>query len=118
MKKIALLTAAAIAGLMLTACGAASSPLPQAADTPAAEAPADTPAAEPAAPAASTCDVVREAFLTGTVKKQTSALKKLKADKTADAIAREYAGYWLIRDAKSKSLRELDQTLIVSACSF
>lgn len=96
-----------VAAALLAACGGTA--LPQSTDAPAGEEPTST---------ASTCDVVREAFLTGTVADQTAALKKLKADKTADATAREYAGYWLGRDKDSKDLREMDQTLIVSACSL
>lgn len=109
MNKIALLVVTAVAGLALTACGAAS-PLPQSTDPVTVEG-NDT-------SGASTCDVVREAFLTGTVKEQTAALKKLKADKSADATAREYAGYWLGRDKGDPTLQEMDQTLIVSACSL
>lgn len=109
MNKIALLVVTAVTGFALTACGAAS-PLPQSSDPVAVES-NDT-------SSASTCDVVREAFLTGTVKEQAAALKKLKADKSADATAREYAGYWLGRDKGDPSLQEMDQTLIVSACSL
>lgn len=111
MNKIALLVITAVAGLALTACGAAS-PLPQSTDPVAVAVEGNDTSS------ASTCDVVREAFLTGTVKEQTAALKKLKADKSADATAREYAGYWLGRDKGDPTLQEMDQTLIVSACSL
>lgn len=64
-----------------------------------------------------TCDVAREMFLTGTKAEIHQALKDLKADTTADGSAREYAGYYLGRDANDKDLREMDQTLIVSICT-
>lgn len=101
---------AALATGLLAACGAATNPIPQ----------GSTAAGDTTAPAAavSACDQVREAFLTGTLASQTKALKALKADKTADGTAREYAGYWLVRDAKSKDLRSMDQTVIVSSCGL
>lgn len=64
-----------------------------------------------------TCDRAREAFLTGTTKEQTAALKALRADKSAPATAREYADYWLVRDKTDKTLRELDKGIIQSVCS-
>lgn len=74
-----------------------------------------------AAKTASTCDVVREAFLTGTPAELEASLKALIADKAADATAREYADYYLHRDAppasSSKSLREMDAGLIKMSCS-
>lgn len=100
-----------ISVVLTAACGTAS-PLPQ--DTTS----VSQPAVKAKKPKVSACNQVREAFLTGTVKTQTKALKRLKADKNADATAREYAGYWLVRDKANKQLREMDQTLIVSACSL
>ncbi|MCA1846034.1 MAG: hypothetical protein LC792_23150, partial [Actinobacteria bacterium] len=59
-----------------------------------------------------TCAAVREALLTGTQAQINGALAALQADKTADATAREYADYYLHRDAPpaygSKGLRDMD----------
>lgn len=135
MKKIVL--ALVGLGLMTAACTATKDnqkALPKGSDQfPAAQngavettAPTTAPAAvkvttTTAAPKASACDVVREAFLTGTPAELEASLKALVADKTADATAREYADYWLHRDAPpaygSKDLRSMDATLIKSACS-
>lgn len=128
MKKITITTAAVGLALALSACGASTTPdgadpnaLPQAETTsaPATSAPATTPAetTEPASKV-STCDVVREAFLTGSPAEITKALKALKADKTADATAREYADYYLNRDKGQPDLQEMDKTLIQTSCSM
>jgi hypothetical protein len=74
------------------------------------------PTTEPA-PAASTCDVTREALLTGTQAEISASLKALMADKTADATAREYADYYLNRDKTSPDMREMDIGLIRMSCS-
>lgn len=70
---------------------------------------------------ASSCDVVREAFLTGTPAELEASLKALIADKAANATAREYADYYLHRDAPpasgSKDLRDMDASLIKMSCS-
>jgi hypothetical protein len=70
-----------------------------------------------AVPAASTCDVTREAFLTGTPAELQASLKALVADKAADATAREYADYWLNRDKGNAQMQEMDEGLIKMACS-
>lgn len=107
----------------LAACGAASKPIPQGTVAPATvatspvKAKVTTKAPEPAAPKVSTCDVVREAILTGTPAQIEAAMKALQADKTADGTAREYARYYLVRDAQSKDNREMDTGLITMACS-
>jgi hypothetical protein len=69
------------------------------------------------AKAASTCSVVREAFLTGTPAELTASLKALIADKTADATAREYADYYLNRDKAQPDMQEMDEGLIKMSCS-
>lgn len=69
-------------------------------------------------PVGSTCDIAREAILTGTKGDIEKAFKALIADKTADSTAREYARYYLGRDAGNKQLQEMDITLIQSACSL
>ena len=76
------------------------------------------PAAAPeAAPAGSTCDAAREAILTGSKADITKAFKALIADKGAPATAREYARYYLGRDAGDKQMQEMDVGLIQMACS-
>lgn len=118
---------AAVAVLALAGCGSGSgtgsAPLPQAPPTSAAvQAPVATeapPVAEAPAPkpAASTCDKVREAILTGTPAGITKAMKALVADKAAPATAREYARYYTVRDKDSKDLREMDVSLIQMSCA-
>ena len=115
-----------------TACGGTSTPLPQATASPspvatASAAPAEVaPTPEPvaevaptpeAAPVASTCDVAREAILTGTPAKIEESMKALVADKSANATAREYARYYMVRDAGDKQLREMDVSLIQMSCT-
>jgi hypothetical protein len=69
------------------------------------------------APVVSTCDKAREAILTGTPTGITAAMNALVADKSAPAIAREYARYYTVRDKDSKDLREMDESLIQMSCS-
>lgn len=76
------------------------------------EAPTTTAAAAP-----STCDVAREALLTGTPEEITAAMLALKADTTADATAREYADYYTGRDAGDADMQEMDAGLIRMSCS-
>lgn len=66
----------------------------------------------------SSCNQAREAFLTGSKTDRVKALKRLQKDKHADAVAREYARYWLGRDKSDPQMRELDETLISSACAL
>lgn len=67
--------------------------------------------------AASTCDVVREALLTGSPAEIAASMRALVADKTADATAREYADYYLNRDKNEPSLQDMDISLIRMSCS-
>lgn len=100
-----------IAGLVITgsACTATAEPLPQK---------GQEIVPEPSK-AASTCDVVREALLTGTEAEKTEAMQALVADKTADATAREYAQYWLTDGARGASeAQETSAMVIRSACSI
>lgn len=99
----------AIAG----ACTAAAEPIPQ---DPQGEPPVEQ--STTTTSKVSTCDRVREAFLTGTVADQTAALQALKADTTADGTAREYADYWLNRDKGDPSMREMDKSLIQMYCTL
>jgi hypothetical protein len=135
--------AAAVAVLALAGCGSGSAPIPQASkdctaagvtcthDDPAPgaiAAPTETqPAADPAptetqpaaAPAStpSTCDIAREATLTGTPSDVTAAMAALVADKTAPATAREYAQYYSGRDAGNKQMQTMDVELIRMSCT-
>ena len=77
------------------------------------EAPVE-PEPEPAAP--STCDVAREAFLTGTEEEIEAALAALVADTTADAAAREAAQSYLEED--DPTLRGLHKDLVQYTCSI
>lgn len=111
---------AIIAMVGLTACGSTATPIPQgqapvvATDTPTAEAPAAT---EAAPAAVTTCDAAKEALLTGSPTSIDAAMRALKADKTADATAREYADYYTGRDKDNKDLKEMDKGLINMACA-
>lgn len=67
--------------------------------------------------AASTCDVVREALLTGTTADIEASMAQLVADKSADATAREYADYYINRDKTQPTMREMDISLIRMSCS-
>ena len=113
---------ALFAALGLSACASTSSPLPQAPAVSASVAvsePPPPPPADPttAAPAPSTCDLAREAILTGTPADITKAMNALVADKTANATAREYARYYTGRDKDNKQFREMDVSLIQMSCS-
>jgi hypothetical protein len=92
--------------------------LPQAPSTSSAPAAVAESSSAPAKPKASTCDVAREAILTGSKADIAKALKTLQNDKTADATAREYARYYLVRDKAQPDLQEMDLSLIQSACQL
>lgn len=108
----------AIATLTLTAAGLlagcattpAGKPIPQAQDGT-----VETTAPK-AAKAPSTCDLVREALLTGTQAEIDQAMAALQADVAADATAREYADYYQHRDAAEPSMRSMDVDLIRMSC--
>lgn len=85
--------------------------------TPTTAKPTPTTAAQVVAPTVSSCDRVREALLTGTQAQINGAMAALQADKLADATAREYADYYLHRDAVENGLRSMDVSLIRMACS-
>ncbi|HYN65474.1 MAG TPA: hypothetical protein VES93_01215 [Ornithinibacter sp.] len=120
MKKLATTLATVALALSLSACGSGTSPdgdaLPQALSSAAAEDSAAT--KEAPAEKASTCDVAREAILTGTAKEIKASFTALIKDKKADATAREYARYYLGRDKGDKDLQEMDVSLIQTACSL
>ena len=65
---------------------------------------------------ASTCDVAREAFLTGSEAEIEAALAALVADTTADAAAREAAQSYLETD--DPTLRGLHKDLVQYTCSI
>lgn len=66
--------------------------------------------------ALSSCDQVREALLTGTQSQINTAMAALQSDKAADQTAREYADYYLHRDAGDAGMREADIGLIRMGC--
>lgn len=76
----------------------------------------DTP--EPAETKAkpTSCDIAREAILTGTKKEKEKALKALIKDKKADATAREAAQDYFETDDKDLKKMELD--LVQLACAI
>lgn len=65
----------------------------------------------------SSCDIVREALLTGGPADIERAMAALQADTTADATAREYADNYLHRDVDTASLRSMDVSLVRMACA-
>jgi len=65
--------------------------------------------------AATTCDVVREAFLTGAPSEIAGALQALIADRSADATAREYAQKYLTQT--DPGLKDMDKSLIQMSCA-
>jgi hypothetical protein len=71
---------------------------------------------EPESAAASTCDVAREAFLTGSDEEIEAALAALVADTTADATAREAAQSYLEED--DPTLRGLHKDLVQYTCGL
>ena len=71
---------------------------------------------EPESAAASTCDVAREAFLTGTEAEIEAALAALVADTAADASAREAAQSYLEED--DPTLRGLHKDLVQYTCGL
>ncbi len=104
-------------GGALTGVGTVATAIPQAGDI---DPTLDAPTFDyevTSTPAVSTCDLAREAFLTGTEQDQERALKALQKDRSADGISREYAKYWLGRDKDSPDMRELDESLITT-CSW
>jgi hypothetical protein len=71
---------------------------------------------EPETTAPSTCDVAREAFLTGTEEEIEAALGALIEDRDADATAREAAQSYLETD--DPTLRGIQQNFVQYACSI
>jgi len=75
------------------------------------------PAAAEPAPGTSSCEKAREAILTGSHENIVASMQGLIADKTAPSVAREYARYYVGRDAGQKDMQEMDIGLIQMACS-
>ena len=119
MKRLSTVIAVVALTVSLTACGAATETddaLPQAAASsePAAQETTEAPAEEEEK--ASTCDVAREAILTGSEEDKEKAFKALIADKKADATAREAAQEYFEQD--DEMLKEMQVDLIQMACSL
>jgi hypothetical protein len=102
-----------VAALTLAGCSAPGNPIPQGTTSQAPADPGDAPAESSAAPA-STCDRVREAFLTGSAAEIRAALQALIRDRSADGTAREYAQKYLTET--DKDLRDMDKSLIQMSC--
>lgn len=64
----------------------------------------------------STCAAVREAILTGSDKRIGRTMQALINDRRAPMVAREYARYYLGRDAGDPDQQEMDVMLIQMAC--
>jgi hypothetical protein len=118
-----LLAVAVLAGLAACA-GPAAKPITQAGATqttvtapPAQAAMVTTTTTAAPAAVASSCDLVREALLTGTQADIDNAMAGLIADRAADGTAREYADYYLHRDATEPSMRSMDVSLIRMSCA-
>lgn len=112
-KIIALMTAAGIA--VLAGCGVEPEPLPQGSD----QFPTESTIVQTAkTETASSCDVVREALLTGTQSDINAAMRQLQADKSADATARENASDYLEADGPyADTTRDMSVTIIRMYCS-
>lgn len=125
MKRTLILTT--LGALTFAGCAAGTGgghPLPQAqAQAAHVEAPAPAPRALVTTTTAvevekiSSCDIVREALLTGGPADIERAMAALQADTTADATAREYADNYLHRDVDTASLRSMDVSLVRMACA-
>lgn len=80
----------------------------------------NSPATTTTTVAVSSCEQTREALLTGSQAAINTAMSRLIADTSADGTAREYADYYLHRDAPpaygSKDLRGMDISLIRMSC--
>lgn len=63
---------------------------------------------------ATSCDVVRESLLTGTPAEIKAAMLQLKADKSADATAREYAAEYLTET--NADLQRMNVSLLQMLC--
>lgn len=117
-------TAVVVAGVSSSTSGPdkdalaqSSSPAAPVEETSEAPAPAPEPAPEPTK-AASSCDDAREAILTGSKADITRAFQALIKDKGADATAREYARYYLVRDKGQADVQEMDISLIQMSCTM
>lgn len=96
MKRLAALALLVIAGACSTATTA--QPLPSGSDRFPGETDSVldvTATTSTTAAAATSCDVVRESLLTGSQSEIVASMQQLKADKSADARAREYADRYL-----------------------
>ena len=72
----------------------------------------------PATPAASSCDVAREAFLTGTEADIVKSMNGVLADRTAHDTARQFAKFYNGRDRANKSKQETDIKIVQFYCSL
>jgi len=75
-------------------------------------------ASAPATPAATSCDVAREAFLTGTEADIINSMNGVLADRTAHDTARQFAKFYNGRDRANKSKQEMDIKTVQFYCSL
>lgn len=130
MKKLVMTVSALTLAATLSSCGsstaAGSGAIPQASmsldaptfEEPATEEPLEESVEEEPLEQTSSCDAAREAILTGTAADIKKAFLALQKDRTAEATAREYARYYLVRDKNNKDLREMDIGIIQMSCSL
>jgi hypothetical protein len=83
-----------------------------------ANAAASAPAGDPSPSAASSCDALAEAILAGSEADIIATMNALLADASANATAREYAGYYLGRDAANRSVQEKQIPIIRFYCAL
>jgi hypothetical protein len=83
-----------------------------------APAPANAAASAPSPSAASSCDALEEAILTGSKADIVATMNAVLADTSATATAREYAGYYLGRDAANRSVQEKQIPIIRFYCAL
>jgi hypothetical protein len=116
MRKITVIVASVTLALTMAACGVnpgTDNPLPQGTVATQSDEPADT---TEDTPKATSCDVAREAILTGSAKEIKAAMKALVKDKKADATAREAAQDYL--NETDKDLKQMSVDLVQMACSI
>lgn len=77
----------------------------------------DTTESTPSESTSTSCDIAREAFLTGSQEQINAALTDVVADQSADASAREAAQNYL-NENDEELLRELYKTSVQTYCSF
>lgn len=81
------------------------------------KAPAPATTTSPASTASSPCQQLQEDILNGTELKIVNDMNQIVIDKTANATARQYAGYYTGRDAANKSVQEKEIPIVQFYCN-